>query len=376
MPAKQQKPIQLSISFHAWNADRSMVALSPNSSEVWIYKTNGKLESDTWGREPTWKLTEHGGYISGIDWHAGTNTLVTCGHDRNAYVWKLEGNEWKPTLVILRINRAATTVKWSPNGQKFAVASGAKCVPICHFDPGNDWWISKMVKKHKSTVLSVDWSPNSKYIVTGACDFKCRILSAYIEGLDDSGADDFSGMWPAAHTFGEELAVFDGAAAWVNNVSWSPSGKRIAFVGQGASIHFVDLPNQEQRILQDNLPYLLCEFLSDDSLIAVGFDNNPRVYTNNGGTWQLAGKADPESDKPQAKAVKKGFGSAFSKFQQADKEGAKFGSAKEESKCLTYHKNTVLDLKLLGSGGLVKQVSTSSLCGRLLAWDLSNLNLK
>jgi hypothetical protein len=35
---------------------------------------------------------------------------------------------WKPTLVLLRINRAATYVKWSPNEDKFAVASGARYV--------------------------------------------------------------------------------------------------------------------------------------------------------------------------------------------------------------------------------------------------------
>jgi len=41
--------------------------------------------------------------------------------DRNAYVWKLNGNEWVPTLVILRINRAATCVKWSPEGKTEAI---------------------------------------------------------------------------------------------------------------------------------------------------------------------------------------------------------------------------------------------------------------
>ncbi len=32
------------------------------------------------------------------------------------YVWTLEGNEWQPTLVILRLNRAAISVDWSPRG--------------------------------------------------------------------------------------------------------------------------------------------------------------------------------------------------------------------------------------------------------------------
>jgi actin related protein 2/3 complex subunit 1A/1B len=57
---------------------------------------------------------------------------VTTAQDRNAYVWTLTpdpatGAEvWKPTLVLLRINRAATYVRWSPREDKFAVASGAR----------------------------------------------------------------------------------------------------------------------------------------------------------------------------------------------------------------------------------------------------------
>lgn len=119
--------------------------------------------------------------------------IVTCGHDRNAYVWKYDESEksWKPTLVILRINRAATCVKWSPNGDKFAVGSGAKCVPVCHFEENQNWWISKMIKKHKSSVLDLAWSPNQKFLVTGSSDFKCRIFSAYIDGVDSR----YLGSW-------------------------------------------------------------------------------------------------------------------------------------------------------------------------------------
>ena len=41
---------------------------------------------------------------------------------------------WKPSLTLLRIDRAALDVKWSPDGKKFAVASGAKSVPVCHYE--------------------------------------------------------------------------------------------------------------------------------------------------------------------------------------------------------------------------------------------------
>ena len=70
-------------------------------------------------------------------------------------MWTYTGSAWKPSLVILRINRAATVVKWSPKGElvnllvavlnrqqtenKFAVGSGARCVSICYFEKENDW---------------------------------------------------------------------------------------------------------------------------------------------------------------------------------------------------------------------------------------------
>ena len=117
---------------------------------------------------------QHDSFVSAVDWSAVTNEIVTCSHDRNAYVWKLDKGVWKPTLVILRINRAATAVKWSPDGKKFAVASGAKSVPICYYEAANDWWISKMIKDHKSTVLCLDWCPNSKVCVCECVFLVCE----------------------------------------------------------------------------------------------------------------------------------------------------------------------------------------------------------
>lgn len=76
---------------------------------------------------------------TGIDWAPESNRIVTCGTDRNAYVWTLKGDTWKPTLVILRINRAARCVKWSPKENKFAVGSGSRLVSVCYFEQENDW---------------------------------------------------------------------------------------------------------------------------------------------------------------------------------------------------------------------------------------------
>lgn len=113
---------------------------------------------------------QHDMTISAIDWHPLSGMIVTCAHDRNAFVWTYveEENKWNPSLVILRIDHAANDVKWSPDGKKFAVASASKCVPVCHYDTEGSWWVSKMIKKpHKSTVLCVAWHPNSQLIGRG-----------------------------------------------------------------------------------------------------------------------------------------------------------------------------------------------------------------
>lgn len=129
--------------------------------------------------------------VTSLDWAPRTNKIVTCSQDRyirilwnvifeillrNAYVWNpSQDGSWKPTLVLLRINRAATCVRWSPNEDKFAVASGAKVISVCYFEEQNDWWVSKHIKKPiRSTVLSVDWHPANVLLASGSVDMKVK----------------------------------------------------------------------------------------------------------------------------------------------------------------------------------------------------------
>lgn len=169
LPLPPQFPdlIQVSLIFilYIYNAE---IAFSPNNNEIHIYKKNG---SD-------WKLSdvlkEHDLRVMGIDWAKNTNRIVSCAADRNAYVWqKSEDGKWKPTLVLLRINRAATCVKWSPAENKFAVGSGARLISVCYFESENDWWVSKHIKRPiRSTITSLDWHPNNALLVAGSTDYK------------------------------------------------------------------------------------------------------------------------------------------------------------------------------------------------------------
>ncbi|XP_057673902.1 actin-related protein 2/3 complex subunit 1A isoform X2 [Corythoichthys intestinalis] len=166
------------LSCHTWNKDRTQIAVSPNNNVVNIYEKKGK----DWMK--IHELTEHSGRITGIDWAPKSNRIVTCASDRNAYVWTLKDGSWKPTLVLVRINRAATCVKWSPLENKFALGSGARLISVCYFEKENDWWLSKHIKKPvRSTVLSLDWHPNNILLAAGSADLHCRATQLTIDSL-------------------------------------------------------------------------------------------------------------------------------------------------------------------------------------------------
>lgn len=64
-----------------------------------------------------------------------------------------------------------------------------RAIAICSFDPDNDWWVSRLLKKPiRSTVLSVDWHPNNVLLAAGSADMKARVFSAYIKDVDKRSA--------------------------------------------------------------------------------------------------------------------------------------------------------------------------------------------
>lgn len=62
----------------------------------------------------SYDVCQHDLLVSAIDWSEVSDRIVSCSHDRNSFVWTYDAasNVWKPALVILRIDRAATDVKW------------------------------------------------------------------------------------------------------------------------------------------------------------------------------------------------------------------------------------------------------------------------
>lgn len=328
--------------------------MCPNNTEVRIYAKSG----NDWVIEHT--LDEHDKVVTSIDWAANTNRIVTCGQDRNAYVWSFKNGVWKPTLVILRITRAATQVKWSPKEDKFAVASGAKCVSICYFEEDNDWWVSKHIRKHDSTVLDISWHPENILLATASSDTKCRVFSTFIKGVDQRPQHTpFGTKLP----FGSLQGTYE-SAGWTHSCDWSPSGNQIAFVGHDSTITFVDLnngaPGEFQILRVKELPFMKVKFVDESRAVAAGHSYYPVLFVNNGGQWQYERNLDEK--KGPAKKKASGTRAAFAMFQSKVDKGEDSTSTSVETK----HKNCITSIQSGPDG----KITTSGLDGKVVFWDV------
>jgi len=375
------------VTAHAFNQNRSQVAVSLNSTDVQIFS---KAKND-WKATET--LSEHDKLITSIDWAPNSNRIVTASQDRNAYVWtqtpdpQTGRTEWKPTLVLLNINRAATFVRWSPLENKFAVASGARAIAICSFDEESNWWVSKLLKKPiRSTVLSIDWHPNNVLLAAGSADMKARVFSAYIKDVDKKPAPTF---WGEKLPFGTVCSEFASpAGGWVHTVSFSPSGDVLAFAGHDSTISIAYPASGAVRTVRiTTLPLVTLVWASEDSIVAAGHDCQPYVFSGNENGWKLIGSLD-DTSAPKSTLTPSRFGpggpgrlnsAAFNTFKNADSRGiggagGGGGATSQESELLTVHQNTITSVRPYdGESGAVTRVSTTGVDGKLVIWNVGSV---
>jgi len=331
------------------------LALYPNNNEIHIYAKKGS----EWERE--FVLSDHDAVVTGLDWAPKTNRIVSSSQDRNAYVWTFTEKVWKPVLVILRLSHAATVVRWSPQENKFAVGSSAKCVAVCYFDQDQNWWVSKIIKKHKSTILSLAWHPNNALLLTGASDFKARVCSAHLKEIKETYPADAPFQ---AKNFGEVIQEYV-SSGWVHSVSWSPSGNKIAFVGHDSTVTFVDIASGAPQVVRLNfLPVADLIFLHENAAIAAGHDCSPLYFTASGGTWSF-NSVIAEAKKAEAPKAA-GAKAAMQKFQNLDTTG----QAKVNQTLNTIHQNCITWIRPYEEkNNQVTQFSTSGLDGKLCLWN-------
>ncbi|GJJ12319.1 hypothetical protein Clacol_006560 [Clathrus columnatus] len=376
------------VTAYCFDSDRQNLAVSLSSNEAQILTRSG----NDWKVTDT--LSEHDKLITSIDWAPKSNLIVTASQDRNAYVWQQNQDPetgkviWKPTLVAVRINRAATAVRWSPKEDKFAVASGARTVAICNFDEENNWWVSKHLKKPiRSTVLSIDWHPNNVLLAAGSADMKARVFSAYIKDVDKR---------PAATVWGEKLPFNtlcgeynSPSGGWVHSVGFSPSGNVLAFASHDSSISIVYPEGPTVITVRSfSLPYVTLTWTAEDVLVAAGHDCQPVLFQGSEAGWKAVGSLDESSTGKSAipnpsrtGAVGRLNSSAFNTFRDADTRGTRSVSSlnspggSNDTELMTIHQNTITSIRPYeyASNGEVSKVSTGGVDGKLVIWSTANV---
>lgn len=357
------------IADHSFSANHSTLAVTRDSS-VELYSI---------GSKPTLQntLTGHDKLVTGVDIAPNSNKIVTCSQDRNAYVWEPhpETGVYKPTLVLLRINRAATCVRWSPSETKFAVGSGARIIAVCYFEEENDWWISKHLKKPiHSTITSVAWHPNSVLLAAGSTDGHARVFSSFIKGSDER---------PEASVWGERLPFntvcgeyLNSSAGWVHAVAFSPSGDALAFTAHDSSVTVVypSAPEQPPRavvtLATQGLPFADLIWVNESAILCAGYGCEVMKFEGGVEGWQLTGSLEKAAGRDEV--VKEE--SALNMFRSMDLKGRTSGGASgsEDTKLRTVHQNTINSLRVYegGNGQEVRKVSTAGVDGRVVVWTL------
>jgi len=355
------------ISTHAWSADGKNLAISHNNQQVKLYKESSK--PGKW--EATATLDQHDLRVTGIDWAPKTNRIVTCSADRNAYVWNLQPDgSWKHMLVLLRINRAATCVKWSPEENKFAVGSGARLISVCYFEQEYDWWVAKHIKKPiRSTITTIDWHPNNVLLAAGSSGFKVRVYSGYIKDIEPKPSPT---PWGNKMSFANMLAEFSNSVhggGWVHSVSFSADGNKLAWVGHDSSISVADATRDmaTHKLKTQFLPLLSCIWISPNTIIAGGHGCVPLLFNLDGaGQISFVNKLEEDKETESTSTF-----SAKKLFQTRDKMGV---SDTADTKLNTTHQNQISSIQIqIGDKTGANMVSTVAGDGKLVSWDLRNV---
>jgi len=343
----------------AFSGDSSQVAIGCADHSVQIFQFEASRR--TWTKTHT--LEKHTGRITGISWAASTGKIVTVSSDRNAYVWQFNGRTWEPELVLLRISRAATCVKWSPKEDKFAVGSAARLVTVCYWESGQKCWVSKHIKKPiKSTILSLDWHPNNYLLAAGSSDMTCRVFSTYIKDIE---AKPQELSWGKKMPYAAILAEYP-CNGWVSAVSFSPDGEQLAFASHDSTVQVAQGGNPQTMVSYGkNLPFIGLEWTSGDKFVGVGHDRCPYEFGVSAGGVQCLGKHSGKG----AGARSGGVGNAMRSFQNMD-----LRSTANSQEVSTAHVSPISDIAITdGAKGQVASFATSGGDGLIHLWAWGKL---
>jgi len=359
--ANNQKPQDLflleGISCVAFNKDFTKVALSQKDNIIYIYSVPNLLKTDTWKLED--KLDAHTQYVSGLDWNARTNEILSCSHDKTSFVWVYSDKKWTPSNVVATTKLGYLCCKWNSRGDKFCEGTSAKHLFIGYYNTESKWWMGRNIKIHKSSVVCCEIDPSSLFVLSGSTDLRVYVSSCYIPSVDDSHLTDKT----LAQDFGQVIYEFR-PNCWLNSVAWNASGSLGFAAGQNATIAVINYKDQKTDVIKcKHSPVTLIVPNGDNSFYAVCYDRNILEYEKKGDKWEVKKTVTTDQGK-KSTAVKGNVSSQLAKFQQ-------MGVQKKENLAVTSKQASHLHQSIISSMNIKgKDVITTDVSGFVKYWKL------
>lgn len=351
----------------AFNATRDHLAYSPNNNTIVIVNCAGD-DCTKWKTVQT--LSEHDQTVSALDWSPVTGQLLSCSHDRTAYVWtqaedaKQPSDAWTPVLILLdsQMKHGFTCAKWSGSGQKLYVGGASPTVAVGKYDAESDWWRCTVATPHCSSVTCLAPHPvNDTLLATGSTDCTVKVISTFNKSID--------GAANRLAKLGTEMATFN-AGAWVNAISWSESGTSIAIAAHDSRVvvycgdnpvAFESWASLEVRLSM--LPLRSVEMFSETAIVAAGHDFYPVLLERKGDAWKVTKTGAKHNKKAEEKLSETQI--ARLKFQNQ----ASIGQATSIDLPTTRHSNTITMVHRAGKDAF----ASFGLDGRVEMWKLAEL---
>eukprot|EP01015_Nassula_variabilis_P025397 TRINITY_DN495_c0_g1_i17.p2 TRINITY_DN495_c0_g1~~TRINITY_DN495_c0_g1_i17.p2 ORF type:complete len:363 (-),score=69.51 TRINITY_DN495_c0_g1_i17:34-1122(-) len=275
---------------HAYSPDRKSIVISLDKDEkVEIYELNELTNPRTWVKKYT--LKEHFQKVTVVDW-SPKNQILTGSYDRNVFVWSFnnEKNNWKPELVLIQQSRAVLCGGWDSDGDKFVVGTGSHKAMVGYYEKRNNWWQKEQIKGFKASVIAIAFHPSGRVVAIGSADQTVKIVSCYIDEVDSKKTPQTS-AFSNLKSFGEILFDFEESQSWVQALSWSPSGKTLAFAAHNGLLGLFEIISEDDikpyYEYVDNLPFLSLVFRNEEELLLGGFSKVPCLYKKSSNKWQL-----------------------------------------------------------------------------------------